>query len=334
MKAGPSEGGRSPDAEGRRTSARAGHKARPAKDPSVQSVYDFWLGLIPQFFAQMGAAPAGTASAAEANRALAFPVDQVARAAAMTQEALSAIAQAYTPFLQMAGAPGLLGQWNAASSLVPAMGAVGALMPAAPSAHTLPQAFRELGMQWLDATPRALGASFDRTFGALSDALGFGPVRKLQEAWKDLVAASFAQNEARGNYLLLVQRAFATGLERLLHRLAEMADNGERVESVLALMRMWAVQTEEAVHEVLQSEEGLVATANVTRAGLAYRRKIQHVALILADSLDMATRSDLDEAFREIQELKREVRALRAAARPAKRPARVPQLSAKKEAVQ
>jgi class III poly(R)-hydroxyalkanoic acid synthase PhaE subunit len=187
-------------------------------------------------------------------------------------------------------------------------------------------------MQWLDATPRAFAASFERTYGALSDALGFGPMRKLQTAWQDIVAASFAQNEARGNYLLLVQRAFATGLDRLLDRLAEMADKGERVESVLALMRMWAVQTEEAVHEVLQSDEGLAATANVTRAGLAYRRKIQHVAMILADSLDMATRSDLDEAYREIQELKREVRALRAASRPAKRPAGVPQLHAKKEA--
>jgi polyhydroxyalkanoate synthesis regulator phasin len=212
---------------------------------------------------------------------------------------------------------------------MPAMNAAGALMPSMPSVETLPQAFRELGTQWLDATPRALGASFDRTFGALYDALGFGPVRKLQAAGRDLVAASFAQNEARGNYLLLVQRAFAIGFDRLMHRLAEMADNGERIDSVLALMRMWAVQTEEAVHEVLQSEEGLVATANVTRAGLAYRRKIQHVAMILADSLDMATQSDLDEAYREIQELKREVRALRAVVTPAKRAARAPQPQAK-----
>jgi len=329
MKAEPSESGRTAELDRRESRLRAEPGPPPGKDRGVQAVYDYWLGLIPQFFAQMGAmTPGGNAGAGEANPALAFPVDQVARAATMTQQALTAMAQAYTPLLQMAGAPGLLGQWNAASSFMPAMGAAGALMPAMPSVETLPQALRELGTQWLDA-PRALAASFDRTFGALADALGFGPVRKLQAAWKDLVAASFAQNEARGNYVLLVQRAFAIGLDRLMHRLAEMADKGERVESMLALMRMWAVHTEEAVHEVLQSDEGLATTANVTRAGLAYRRKIQHLAAIIADSLDMATRSDVDEAFREIQELKREVRALRAATVPAKRPARVPQLSKK-----
>jgi hypothetical protein len=36
---------------------------------------------------------------------------------------------------------------------------------------------------------------------------------------------------------------------------------------------------------------------------------------IIADGLDMATRRDLDEAFREIQELKRELRKARLPAR-------------------
>jgi hypothetical protein len=92
-----------------------------------------------------------------------------------------------------------------------------------------------------------------------------------------------------------------------------MADSGQRVDSVLALLKMWAVSTEHAVHAVLQSEEGLAATAALARAGVTYRRKLQHIAAIVADALDMATRRELDEAFREIQELKRELRALRPA---------------------
>jgi hypothetical protein len=83
---------------------------------------------------------------------------------------------------------------------------------------------------------------------------------------------------------------------------------------VLALMRMWAVATEEAVHEVLQSERGLEATAAVTRAGLNYRRQMQAFASIIADALDMATRRDLDDAYREIQALKREMRSMRSSA--------------------
>ena len=86
---------------------------------------------------------------------------------------------------------------------------------------------------------------------------------------------------------------------------------GERVTSVLALIRLWAVTTEEAVHETLQSEAGLAATAALARAALGYRKRMRQVVDILADQLDLATRRELDEAYREIQDMKRELRALR-----------------------
>ena len=385
-----------------------------ANDGGVQGIYDFWLGLIPQFFGQLGAAmPAGTRTAASPIPGLSFPADQVARAATMTQEALQSIARAYTPMLQAAGAPGLLGQWAtampffsgaqgtagdggaapgqagmfnpwaAAMSFLPGAEArpapAAAAIPAAPGMfgpwaaalsmvpgapaqmgeaakaavaamnlpgawiamlpfnagaqaatgdagrsmtnlgmvpfQTMQQAWRDYGTQMASVMPQAFTSSFDRTFGALTDALGFGPLRKLQAAWQDLVAASMAQNQAHAHYAMLVQGALSAGLEGLLKRLAEMAEAGERLDSVLALLRLWAVNTERAVHEVLQSEEGLAATAAVARAGLAHRRHLQHMAGIIADGLDMATRRDLDEAFREIQELKRELRKMREPAR-------------------
>jgi hypothetical protein len=186
--------------------------------------------------------------------------------------------------------------------------------------QSMQQAWRDIGTQMVGATPQAINSTFDRTFGAVTDALGLGPMRKLQAAWQEVLAATLAQNEARARYAMLVQGAFAAGLEGLLQHLAGMAERGERVDSVFALLRLWAVKSEEAVHKVLQSGDGLAVTASVARAGLGYRRKIQEVAGIVADGLDMATRRDLDEAFREIQELKREVRKLRPAARASQEP--------------
>jgi len=287
----------------------------------VNAVYDFWLGLLPQFFAQFGAPYAGIGAAStnpSSPTSLPFPADQVAKAAAMTQSALQSLAQAYTPMLQAAGGPGLLGQWTSAPPFaLPMQQALGA-KPMDLAAMMAPMMVPMTTMSGPAAT-----IAFERTFGAVSDALGFGPMRKLQAAAQELMSASIDQNEARARYAVLVQGAFAAGFDALLVRLAGMAKSGERVDSVLALLRLWAVATEEAVHEVLQSERGLEATAAIARAGLAYRRKLQSVASIVADTLDMATRRDLDEAFREIQELKREVRALRTPppAEPSSRPA-------------
>jgi Poly(R)-hydroxyalkanoic acid synthase subunit (PHA_synth_III_E) len=325
-------------------------------DGGVEAVYNFWLGLIPQFFSQIGvnlpavskAAPASAPNAVHAADwlapwAAAMPFLAGATGKSAEGGAAPTAAQMFAPWGAMLapypsagskaeaaataapGATSMFGPWAAALPFVSgAPGAAAGLGGGAAAAAMQP--FQVAQQSWLDfmtqmggASPQSFITGFDRTFGGLLDALGFGPVRKLQGASQDLAGASLAQSKSRAAYAMLVQGAFTSGLERLMVQLGKMADGGERVESVLTLLRMWAVHTEQAVHEVLQSEEGLAATASLSRAGLAYRRKLQHVAAIVADSLDLATRRELDEVYREIHELKRELRSLRAPApsRPA-----------------
>ena len=300
-----------------------------------RATYDFWLGLIPQFLGQFGAfGPAGAASTA-IPEGLPFPVDQIAKAAAMTQQSLEGLAQVLAPALK-AGVPDLLAQWAKGSPgfAFPNSGsfdtgtAQAAFAPwlaimsnAAGAGSAPPQAsLQAMSQAWADMASRATGASqaqvdtaFDRTFGAVSDAVGLGPARKLNAAWRDVMSATIAQQDARAQYAVLVQGAFAQGFQRLLTALAAKADAGERVDSVLALIRMWAANTEHAVHETLQSERGLAATAALIRSDLAYRKKTQLMAVVLAEQFDMASRRELDEAFREIQALKRELRATESA---------------------
>ncbi len=310
----------------------------------AQAVYDFWLGLIPQFFGQLGVSlPAGSKAAAHATGksgpndwftqwSVAMPPyagsftksagDAANQAAQSMFGSWSAMMAPYTGGTAktvagtppIPGAADMLAPWMAVLPFAQAaQGAGGADAPAAAM-----QPFQAAQQAWLDtvaqmgfASPQSYLTGFDRTFGGLFDALGFGPMRKLQAACQELATASLSQNQSRAAYAMIVQGAFTTGLERLMMQLGTMAEAGERVESVLTLLKMWAVKTEEAVHEVLQSEQGLVATAALTRTGLSHRRKLQHVAGIVADSLDMATRRELDDVYKELHELKRELRALR-----------------------
>jgi hypothetical protein len=322
---------------------------KPFDDGGAEAVYNFWLGLIPQFFSQIGvnlpAADKGVARTANAAQSVDWLGPWAATMPFLTGtagkpangDATPSVAQAmFAPWAAMLapypsaqtkdalapasrpGAMGMFGPWAAAMPLLSGAGvADGAGHLAAPAT----QPFQATQQGWLDfmtrlgaASPQSYMVGFDRTFGGLFDALGFGPLRKLQAAFQELATASLEQNQARAGYAVLVQNAFATGLDRLMMQLATMADAGERIESVLALLKMWAVHTEDAVHEVLQSAKGLAATTALARAGLSHRRKLQHVAAIVADSLDMATRRELDEVYREIHELKRELRALRSPA--------------------
>ncbi len=309
-----------------------------------QAAYDFWLGLIPQFLGQFGGHPAAAPGAeTETPAGLPFPLDQIAKAAGMTQQSLQSMALWLGPVLQAGGTSNLLAQWASAAPLfsfgkpeeatpMAAMmqsmmapwtalmsNAAGAMMQPSQGAGASPlAAWQALGQNWSGMAKQMTAASaapfetaFDRTYGALSDALGLAPARKLGTAWRDVVATALAQQEARNQYALLVQGAFAQGLERLTGVLADKAAAGERVDSVLALIRLWTVNTEQAVHETLQSEAGLAATAALIRTDLAYRKKMQQVAAVLAEQFQMATRQEVDEAYREIQALKRELRASR-----------------------
>jgi Poly(R)-hydroxyalkanoic acid synthase subunit (PHA_synth_III_E) len=274
-------------------------------DPAqgAEAVYNFWLSFIPQFMGQLGASSGAKPQAPPTMpwmNALLFPADQIAKATQMTQQSLGTMAQTMAPMMGAAAMPNMLTQWAEALQA-----------QAAPAMQSIAQVWSDFGSRMGLPTNDELNTAFDRTYGALIDALGLGPTRQLHAAWQDLLTAAAAQQEARAGYALVVNSAFTAGYERLVKRLADKATASERVGSVLALLKLWAVCTEDAVHETLQSERGLAATAALTRASLSYHKAVQKVANNLADMLGLATRRDLDEAFREIQALKRELRTVR-----------------------
>jgi class III poly(R)-hydroxyalkanoic acid synthase PhaE subunit len=153
----------------------------------------------------------------------------------------------------------------------------------------------------------------ERTFGGLGEAFGFGPSRQLQEAWREMLLASLAKQRAQVEYLALAAQAFASGTATLTRELQAMALRGERVESLLAFIRMWAKAVDAPLHDAMQGGAGLDATAKVIRASTAHRQQLQKVVGIASRALHMPTRDDMSEAFREVQELKRELRRLKRA---------------------
>jgi len=139
----------------------------------AQSIYDFWLGMLPQVFAQMGAAVPPTAQSNGTGSALPFPADQVAKAASMTSDALQSIARSYAPMLQAAGAPGLLSQW---ASMMPG------LIPAQPTAAPTTPSAAAMAIPWMAMpfTPAMLAAATGQAM-PVSPAGGFLPLQQIFE---------------------------------------------------------------------------------------------------------------------------------------------------------
>jgi Poly(R)-hydroxyalkanoic acid synthase subunit (PHA_synth_III_E) len=166
-------------------------------------------------------------------------------------------------------------------------------------------------------TLHPLRIGMERTFGALADAFGLDPMRKLDDAWREVLSAGLTKQRAQIEYLSVVGEAWAKGTQRLLHELNELGKRGESVDSLLSFIRLWAKTVDAAMHEALQSERGLAATAKLIRVVTSYREQLQRAVTLASEALQVPTRADLDEAYREIQELKREVGRLKKAMRPA-----------------
>jgi class III poly(R)-hydroxyalkanoic acid synthase PhaE subunit len=282
---------------------------------NLAALYAGWTQAVPNAFRMLmpGAMPAApSASAAGPDRAAApFPVEQIGAALGVIEGVLAQLYQSYLPLLAQ-------GRVTAEPFEALAQAATNAF-----NAMLVPLQQAPGGLPAVDAWP-ALSASalpgaaqlqlgIERTFGGLGEAFGLGPLRQLQEAWREMLLASVAKQRAQVEYLALAAQAFASGTATLLRELQAMALRGERVESLLAFVRMWAKAVDAPLHDAMQGSAGLDATAKVIRASTAHRQQVQKVVGVASTALHMPTRDDMSEAFREIQELKRELRRLKRA---------------------
>ena len=90
-----------------------------------------------------------------------------------------------------------------------------------------------------------------------------------------------------------------------------MCSSDLSVDTMLALVRLWARTMDEAMHDAMQSPRALQATAKLIRASASSRQQQQRIVAIASEALNVPTRAEVDDAYREIQELKRELRRLR-----------------------
>ena len=288
-----------------------------ANDNALEGLYGRWFDAVPNFLSGLAAPAARDDAAAPNDTAPPSPIGQMEQALDLAQRLMKPLYEALFQALALnpSGQPfggfeqllqGRLGDLNdrltsmnqALSGQPGLAGALGAGWASAPFA-VLAEAMKPLSL------------NLERTYGGLADAFGLASSRELQQALRDMAAASVAQRRAQAEYLGLAAGALAKGNTALMAQLAQMAQRGESVDSVKALVRLWARAADEALHTAMRSPGALDASARLVRTATRSRAQQQRVVAIASQALNVPTRAEVDEAYREIQELKRELRRLR-----------------------
>jgi class III poly(R)-hydroxyalkanoic acid synthase PhaE subunit len=303
---------------------------------NTNSLYAAWLDVLPQAFrmlvpaADAEAQPAAKDTSDTASAPLA--AQQVGKALELLDGLLVQVYRGFLPLLangdlkaepfQALVDSGTKAVDRFVASLAEPLAALQSLPDWAgivTSAQPWPPLFQTLipGMQGKPVGTNQLQLGIERTFGGLGEAFGLGPMRELQQAWREMLTASAAKQRAQVEYLAVAVQAWGKGTQGLLQELQAIGARGERIESLLAFIRLWAKAVDGPMHEAMQSARGLEVTAKLISASSLHRQQLQKAIGLASDALHVPTRADMDEAFREIQELKRELRRLKKALPPA-----------------
>jgi len=107
--------------------------------------------------------------------------------------------------------------------------------------------------------------------------------------------------------------AMGKAVETVMEALVEKSKKGEKMRSVRDLNRLWLESADQVFTRMYASEEYLAAQRRLSTAGMSFKIQQQEVVEMVLKGLNLPTRSELDDAYKTLYELRKEVKALKKA---------------------
>ncbi len=153
--------------------------------------------------------------------------------------------------------------------------------------------------------------AYEETFGRLVNMPGFGITRELQQKLLAGFGAFTALRRANVDYQLALATAWEKIYEQVLHDMMQRSQQGNPITSLNELVRVWTSAADQGLEQVFRSAPYLEAQRNFVNAAMQYRLRERDIYETFAQLSHVPTRTEVDEAHRNIYELRREVRALK-----------------------
>jgi len=128
--------------------------------------------------------------------------------------------------------------------------------------------------------------------------------------WSDIIdrLAIFNIKNAELQYMMYQQGSGV--MDRLAENIANKIENGVEINSIMALYQEWLNLSDKVYVELFDSEAYSKLMAEVSALQLKLRKDIELQTEKMLSGVPVATRSEMDELYKVIYELKKEVRQL------------------------
>jgi class III poly(R)-hydroxyalkanoic acid synthase PhaE subunit len=168
------------------------------------------------------------------------------------------------------------------------------------------------GTNIMDLT-RMFWDAYDQTAGQMVGVPGVGFTRELEEKISRAYKAWQKSRKAMDEYQLLMSDGWSGVMEQVLREMMNRAEKGQPIESIRDLIRLWTGAADKSFDKVFRSERYSEVQGAFLSTYMEYRIEEQKVFEEFMKYSYIPTRSEMDEAHRNIYELRKEVKMLKKA---------------------
>lgn len=157
--------------------------------------------------------------------------------------------------------------------------------------------------------------NYEATVGKALRTPSLGYFRELVERINRTLDAALEFNVALGEYQALFFQTSQRAGEKIVSRLSEFKEQEITEESFREFYRLWWTINEETFQELFHSPEFTRLLKEVLVRGLLFRKWLDDLGGQFAELVNLPTKNDMDEIYKALYELRKEVRWQRRALR-------------------
>lgn len=179
------------------------------------------------------------------------------------------------------------------------------------------------------ADPATWAAGSTPLMTELNEILGlprFADLPGLEDKTMPSAAPAMELAAAGQKYLMVAAPVWAQACQRFQTEATEHRAQGDDLDSAAAALDLWNTVLDRTLMEFNRSEEFGKAQQRFLTAAMHHRQQLRRLAEQTAESVDLPTRTEMNDVYRRLHDLQREVHSLRrdlraATARPPAKPA-------------
>lgn len=153
--------------------------------------------------------------------------------------------------------------------------------------------------------------AYERTIGQMTEIPGMGMNRELNNKIANGFESWVEMQKVLGKYYQHQSKIWTEAFETFMEKLVKMSEKGEVIDSVQDLMNLWFDTVDDTFTHTYVTEEYLEIQKNLAGASMKNKMQQQEILEVFMGMFDLPTRSELDDAYRSMNDLRKEIRMLK-----------------------